>query len=633
MAGPHAPALLGVRDRKGQTLSSLQRLVFLADESRLRAVLSWLLVGGTVALYWRVSFFPFVNYDDPAFVGSNPHVYTGLSWANLKWAFTALSGGAASYQPLVWLSHQLDCSLFGLKAGPQHLTNLWLHVINSVLLFNLVDRLTHKPLRSALVAALFAVHPLHIQSVVWISERKTLVCTLFWFSCILAYTGYVRTKSLRSYLVVVLLAAAALLSKPIAVSLPFTLLLLDVWPLGRWARSYDGFIGGSTSEAQPRTLLFLIMEKAPLFLLSGLACYVTILAQLELGAVQPLKEVSTIVRMDNSLLAGAGYLRKTVWPSELAVIYPLKYACRWWELALALAVLAMASFYSFRCRKSRPYLIVGWLWYLISIFPTLSFVQVGLQGMADRYTYVPLVGVFVAAVWATADAAQLWKMTRLSWVLGIFSVAACATVSTPNIGYWKSSVDLFSHAVEVTSNNFVAHRLLGMAYQNLGNFHEAEKEYRESLKVNDTRGPSHRCLANVLFLQGKEEEALRHYTLALKLAPRDAQSHRNIAEFLLRTADPHLRNPTNALEHAREACELNHYRRREYVAFLATAYAENHHLREALEMTGKALALSVGPEETEASARLARELSTGEPAGPSDGVHEGEAGAEPAGRN
>lgn len=583
------------------------------DHETLPTKLRWLLVGLTAAAYWRVSFHGFINYDDSLFVAANPHVYTGLTLANLKWAFTTLSGDATSYQPLVWLTHQLDCELFGLRAGPQHLTNLWLHVANTVLLFTVLDKLTGKPWRSAVVAALFALHPLHVQTVAWISERKSLVCTLFWLLTTLAYMRYVRRGGSRNYLLVLLLFAAALLSKPIAVSLPITLLLLDFWPLARLPQIATGETGAPIVLPE-RPLNFadlrrrfesLLLEKAPLFVLSGLACGVTVVAQSDLSAIQPLAEVPMGVRLSNSVVACALYLRKLVWPVDLSPIYPLRHDWAWWQVTGAGMLLLSISLWVAGQARRQPYLLVGWCWYLVTLVPTLGFVQVGLQGMADRYSYVPLMGLFLLTVWEVSE--RIAGLRHARSVLGIGAAAAtgaCILSTVVNVQYWQGSVPLFEHAVRVTRNNFIAHRQLGMAYQSNGSLREAEKQYRESLRIDPNRAPTHTRLGDVLFQEGDSQSAFEQYSLALKLKPRDAQAHRKLAELFMRSPDAGFHDPRKALEHARLACDLNHYRKRDLVAFLAQVCAENHEAQQATAAAQKALALSVGPQEIQAAMEL-----------------------------
>jgi Flp pilus assembly protein TadD len=591
--------------------------VFAHDENTLRARIRWFLIGITAAVYWRVSSSGFINYDDAAFVSSNPHVYSGLTFANVVWAFTTLNGGASSYHPLTWLSHQLDCQLFGLHAGAHHLTNLWLHLANTVLLFSLLDKLTGKVWRSALVAALFALHPLHIESVAWISERKSLVCVFFWLLATLAYLRYTRERKVSSYLLVLLLYAAALLSKPIAVSLPLTLLLLDYWPLGRLrpardmrqARAPVGFKEGGEEDEPIRLAVrlgLLILEKLPLLVLSGAICWVTVVAQADMGATASLAEVPLEVRLGNSVVAATFYLRKIIWPADLAPIYPLYYHWAWWQVAGCCAVLLLISLWALWHAGRRPYLLVGWCWYLVALFPTLGLVQVGSQGMADRYTYVPLIGIFLMLVWR---ASELIRLPRIAMAVGATGlVGACAASTFVTVGYWQGSLSLFRHATQVTDGNYIAYCQVGLALSSAGKFPEAESAFRQSLTINRKQALTERCLAEALFFHGDSQEAMQHYSLALKLRPADAQTHGSLAEFFMHSRDPHFHDSRKALEQARLACELSRYGNRDLLADLAQICAENHGFKEASSAARRALKLSVAPQEIQSATQLLADL-------------------------
>lgn len=573
--------------------------------SRLR----WLLVGLTAVVYWRVLANEFINYDDAAFVYLNPHVYTGLTLENLKWAFTTLNGGVTSYQPLVWLSHQLDCQLFGLNSGAHHLTNLWFHVANTALLFTLLAKLTGKPWRSAIVTALFALHPLHVGTVAWVAERKTLVCTFCWLLTTFAYLRYVRRRTLGNYALMALLYAAALLAKPIAVSLPFTLLLLDFWPLKRYQPLKRGALGATEAESElgggARSLRALLLEKVPLFLLTGFACLVTVVAQADLGAVKSLVEVPLSARLNNSVMACVLYLWKTIWPAALAPIYPLRQDWPWWQVGGCGLLLLSISLWALLQARNRPYLSVGWCSYLVTLLPTLGLVQVGAQGMADRYTYVPLIGIFLLLVWESAERLAGMRSSKpASGFAAVSAVTACAVTAFVNAGYWQSSFSLFRHAVRVTDNNHIAYRQLGMAYANDGKFREAAAAYKQSLRIKPDQVFTETCLAEVLFRDGDCQGAFEHFSVALKLDPKNDKAHGRLAEFFMYTQDPHFHEHGKALEQALIACQLSRYRERDPWAVLAEAYAQNHQTREAVDAAQRVLALSVGPKETKGAMAL-----------------------------
>ena len=619
-------------------------------EDALRSKLRWTLVALTALVYWHVSSYGFINYDDARFVSQNPHVYTGLSAANTRWAFTTLNGDATSYQPLTWLSHQIDCQFFGLQPGVHHLTNLWLHITNSVLLFLLLDTLTRKVLRSALVAALFALHPLHIETVAWISERKSLLCVFFWLLATLMYVRYARNGGVWNYVSVLVLFAAALLSKPIAVSLPITLLLLDFWPLERLHfhapfratrldNSSDGAMlgppdgpihlrdrcdpgssneiitgerklasndfvaeaqgGRSISGFRGRFFALPLLDKLPLLLLSGAISWVTVLAQNALHATRSLRDVSMALRLQNSVVASILYLRKTVWPNDLAPIYPLRRDWPWWQVASCGILLLAISVWAVSQARKRRYLITGWLWFLVTLFPTIGIIQVGSQSMADRYSYVPLIGVFWLVVWRVSDWAADNAVPRSLLSAGACGLVIACGVSTFLISaYWENSILLFQHAVRVTAGNNIAYRQLGMALIGNGALPEAEALFRQALNVARNDFLTETYLADVLSWEGKSEEAQTHYSQALKINPSAAYVHCRLAEFCLNTKDRRFRDPARALHEARTACELSHYNNRKLMIDLALIAAENHQFQEASNAAQKAIELSIGPTET-----------------------------------
>lgn len=596
-------------------------------EGKFRNRLGWSLVVLTVLVYWRVSLYGFINYDDGVFVFLNPHVYTGLTLANLKWSFSTLNGGATSYQPVTWLTHQLDCELFGLQPTFQHITNLWLHVANVVLLFTLLRRLTNKPWRSALVSALFAVHPLHIETVAWISERKTLVCTLSWLFTVFAYVRFVRQRALRNYLLVLAAYAAALLSKPIAVSLPFTLLLLDYWPLNRFEniknplqlpksfighplfrRNPDKWGSAPPSDAEDRdrgkwisSMCYaqfgkLLVEKLPMFLLCIVICCVTVLSQSDLGATKSLQEVPLSMRLNNTLVAYVLYLWKMVWPVSLAPIYPLRRDWYWWQVAGCGLLLVLISLWAVFNGKKRPYLLVGWGWYLVTLLPTIGLVQVGSQGMADRYSYVPLIGIFVSLVWEVSERPNALPWARpIVWAGAGGVVAACAFCTFVTVQYWQNSITLFQHAVRVTRDNYIAHAQLGLGFFDQGMMSEAAREFRESLRIRPNQVISALWLGDVCFQMNDYSGAFEQYSSALSLKPTDPRPHYKMASLLI--SDSRYRDAQRALNEARLACQLSRHRSREFEVILAQICADNNQPQEAERAAQRALELSVGSAE------------------------------------
>jgi hypothetical protein len=357
------------------------------------------LVAITLAVYLPVRQFGFVNFDDPDYVSANAHIAHGLTRAAVLWAFT--TGYAANWHPLTWLSHMIDVQVFGVNAGPQHLVNLLLHVLNTLLLFGLLHRMTGARGRSAFVAALFAVHPLHVESVAWIAERKDVLSTLFWMLTMWAYVAYVRRPSWARYLGVAIAFALGLMAKPMLVTLPAVLLLLDVWPLGRT---------GVTRLLRPRRAL--VLEKLPLFALAAVSSVMTFLVQRRGGAVSTVDQYPWASRVANALVEYVVYLGRMCWPARLSIFYPYSQSLPGWSVAGSLVLLVALSVAVFRAGGRRPYLVVGWLWYVVTLVPVIGLIQIGTQARADRYTYVPLIGIFIMAAWGLPDLLAIARACR-----------------------------------------------------------------------------------------------------------------------------------------------------------------------------------------------------------------------------
>ncbi|HEV2693680.1 MAG TPA: tetratricopeptide repeat protein [Verrucomicrobiae bacterium] len=474
------------------------------------ALICLVLALGTAALYWPITNHPFILYDDEQYITTNVHVTTGLSWENFKWAFT--TGEAANWHPLTWLSHQLDCTLFGLNAGGHHLVSLLFHIANTLLVFIFLRGVTGALWRSALVAALFAWHPLHVESVAWAAERKDVLSTFFWMLTLLAYGRYVRQRSWVAYGAALVLFACGLMSKPMVVTLPCVLFLLDFWPLQRMAAVEFEGPGWKT----------LILEKIPFFVLAVAGSVVTYLVQAGGGAVwhAPLPE-----RLANAVIAYALYFIKIFYPTHLTVIYALP---KHWPVLLALgaaALLAVGTMAVMRCRRSKPFLAMGWFWFLGTLVPTIGLVQVGAQAMADRYTYIPSIGLFVALVWGGAEwvaARPEWK--KISVVVAGGVLLGCALVTAKQISYWGDNVSLFMHAIEVSPDNYVADNLLGKAFERNGDQVRAVVLYENSVKLEPRFPQSQYNCALSLFALGQTDEGIGHLQAAALLVPRDADT-------------------------------------------------------------------------------------------------------------
>jgi len=472
---------------------------------RVPATVALVLVVAVLAVFRDVSGFSFLNYDDDTYITKNHLVSGGLSPQSARWAFQSFA--VANWHPLTWISHQLDVSLFGMDAGRHHLTSVALHAAGTALLFLALRALTGALWPAALVAALFGVHPLHVESVIWLSERKDLLCGLFWVLALAAHARYARRPGLARFLPVLAATALALLAKPMAVTLPFTLLLLDWWPLGRLGRPED--------PQRWATLRRLLLEKLPLLVLVLLSCAATLHAQQAGGAVKTLEGFPFGLRVEVALLASAHYLRAAVLPLNLAVAYPYPAAPAALAVAGAAAFLCAASLLALRQAGRRPYLLCGWLWYLGTLGPVIGLVQVGVQPWADRYTYLPLVGIFVAAAWTAADAARRGVSGRA--VLAATSAAALAALGVAahaQASHWRDSVTLFERAVAVTTDNYVARYNLAAALLALNRNEEAVAQYREAVRLRPRLAEARNGLAFALAGAGKAGEAVEQYRLA-----------------------------------------------------------------------------------------------------------------------
>ena len=474
-----------------------------------------LLVVLTVIVYGRVRYYEFINYDDILYVTENRQVQGGLTVSGIVWAFTTFH--ASNWHPLTWVSHMVDVELFGLHPGGAHVVNLLFHLADTVLLFLVFVRMTGALWKSAFVAALFAVHPLHVESVAWIAERKDVLSAFFWMLVLWFYVSYVRKPSTSGYLAVVGLFVLGLMSKPMLVTLPFVLLLLDFWPLGRMK---------AKGAAVP-----LVREKIPLFVLSAVSCGVTLFAQKK--AVLSLEAISASVRMANAAVSYAAYIGKTIWPRDLAVFYPHPGMPGFWRVVIAVLVLAGVTLAAARWCRRRPYLIVGWLWYLGTLVPVIGFVQVGSQAMADRYTYVPLVGLFVMIAWGVGEAAERFRL-KLPAALAAASVTVVLMACTlQQVGYWKDSTSLFDRALKVTLHTDVIHNQLAIALEKQGKYGEAERQYEESLRINPGYAEAHFNMGNLLAGRGRVEKAEKHYRQAVKSKPDYAEAWYNLGVALL----------------------------------------------------------------------------------------------------
>jgi protein O-mannosyl-transferase len=486
----------------------------LHSSGRSKAIGGFLLVVITAAVYIPVMHHPFVSYDDDRYVLDNPNVLGGLHWTSISWAFT--TSEQANWHPLTWLSHALDCQLFHLNPAGHHFTSLLLHSLNVLLLFLIFRWLTGFTGRSFMVAALFAVHPLNVESVAWVAERKSVLSMLFFLLAVAAYGWYVKKPSMGRYLAVAVLFAAGLMSKPMVITLPFVLLLLDYWPLGRMQFPTDRQSqalrdGQAPFSARTGSLVRLCVEKIPLFLLAVCSSIITMVVQRAGGAVVSTRRVSLPLRLENAILSYGLYVKQMVWPSRLTVLYPYPHALPAWKLTVAIIFLSGVTVAVLHYRACR-YLVVGWFWYLGTMVPMIGFVQVGNQAMADRYAYLPLIGLFLMLVWTVADwarARQINAQVLATAALGVLAALSWATHI--QLGYWQDDFKLWTHALCITSRNFVAENNLGLALMRQGKRDEAVVHFRNAATIEPTDATSQFNLGVYAQEQGDIQQAMALY--------------------------------------------------------------------------------------------------------------------------
>jgi tetratricopeptide (TPR) repeat protein len=494
--------------------------------------ISLALIGAVLVVYIGVHQFGFVSWDDPQYVRDNSHVLLGLGWPSIHWAFTTTYAGL--WLPLTWLSFMLDVDVWGPGAGGHHVTNVVLHAANTLLLFGLLHRTTGALSRSAFVAALFAVHPLHVESVAWVTERKDVLSTFFGLIALWAYAGYVKRPALMRYLGVVGAFALGLMAKPMLVTLPLVLLVMDVWPLGRLQlpeRMQPRFAAAPVSAKRVAPMRPL-REKAPLLIIALLSGAVTYAAQRGAGAVSVLEALPLGDRVQNALVSYVAYIAKMLWPSKLAGLYPyhpLSPTLVFGTVVLLVAITAS----SLLAAKRYPYLAVGWLWYLVTLLPVIGLVQVGIQARADRFTYIPLIGLFIIVAWGTSDlAARLPRRHLALTATALVVVIACAITARAQVGHWRDSLTFWQHTVDVTADNARARGNLGLALADVGKVDEAIAQYTEAIRISPDLADVHTNLANALAGKGMTDSAVAHYQEALRFAPNSLEAHNGLGSAL-----------------------------------------------------------------------------------------------------
>jgi len=654
------------------------------------------LIFATGAVYWQVRGHEFVSLDDGAYISENEHVLNGLTWDGAKWAFTTNTMG--NWHPLTWLSLMLDCQLFDSKAKACHTINLMFHIANTVLLFVILKWMTGSVWPSAFVAAAFALHPLHVESVAWVSERKDVLSTLFWFLTMISYVQYAKKPDIKRYVLVILALALGLMAKPMLVTLPFVLLLLDYWPLSRLQFNQTKKEKASLKSKpiktcyQSATAWRLIIEKLPLFILAAVSSIITFIFQQSTGATGLMEKLPLYFRISNALLSYVRYIGKMIYPSRLAVFYPLNKIPSWQPFVCFMILVAISTLV-FISRKR--YLTVGWLWYLGTLVPAIGIVQVGAQAMADRYTYVPSIGLLIIIGWGLPSIIPQFKYKKIVLMaVSVVVLLALILCTRRQVSFWQNSYKLYSHALSVTNENPVAHSGLAKSLFEQNRLEEALFHYKEALKIKPDHAKTHGDTGIVLLKQGKlneavihfrralalggdtlkwhsglalalhklgrVDEAIIHYQQALKLHNKDPLMHNNFAKALLQKGKPddaikhyeysiqlkpeqpnvmkilgdlhleaaryeqaidcwtkavqlrpdfndvlnnlawilataediRLKNPSDAVEYAKRACELTNYNQPELLDTLAVAYAAAGNFPEAVKTAEEAIVLA-----------------------------------------
>ncbi|MDD5134021.1 MAG: tetratricopeptide repeat protein [Phycisphaerae bacterium] len=579
-----------------------------------------LLAIATFVCFWQVRNFDFTNYDDDLYVSENPRVPAGLTIDNIVWAFT--TGDTGYWHPLTWISFMLDCQLFGPDPGRIHLVNLLLHIANTLLLFTVLKKMIASLWPSAFVAALFAVHPMHVESVAWIAERKDVLSTFFWFLTLAAYAAYVKRSSVFRYIITFAIFVLAVLTKPMVVTLPFVLLLLDYWPLNRF-----GSVQSKQTEIPQKSFCYLILEKIPFFVLSAALSAVTFLIQRNRGIAPDIDSLSLKSRAANALLSYSTYIGKMFWPRNLAVFYPYDTGSFVpFRVVLSASVLLIISILVVCWARRKKYLFTGWFWFLGTLVPVIGIIQSGAQSFADRYTYISYIGLFIMLVWALPGFLSWLPQRKFVLAVSIpIVLAVLGTCTYLQTGYWKNSITLFSHALDVTKNNYLAHTGLADELGAQGKRALAIEHYEKALQIQPTCAFTHNNLGLALAQQNNREQAIVHFSRAVELMPHLDKARGNLAKTLamtgrfnealdqLRTAiqlrpnypdfmndfafltaaHPELepRDMNEAILFARRACELTNYKKTAYLSTLAVTYSAAGRLSEAVKTIETALKL------------------------------------------
>ena len=503
-----------------------------SPEGKRDLLISLLLVLAIVMVYWQVQGFKFVYYDDGEYVNERAHVLAGLTWEGLRWALTATEAGF--WHPLTWLSLMVDRELFGNNPGGFHWTNVLLHIANTLILYLFLKRATASPWKSAMVSALFAVHPLHAESVAWVSQRKDLLCTLFGFSALSAYVRYAESPGLGRYSLVAAFFILGLMSKPMVVTFPFVMLLMDFWPLQRFP--VKSRVGGGETPADIRysnlqKAWALLLEKIPLMVLSVLASVLVVITEKKITALTSLQILSIPDRLANGVVSYVKYIGMMFWPVNLTFFYPHPVTTPLLQSLCALVVLLAVTVAVVFAVRRKPYIFTGWFWYTGTLVPVIGLIQVGPHAMADRYTYVPLIGLSIVLVWGAADLIGRWRIGRpLGWAVGVAVIAGLSACCWAQVGYWRNTVTLFEHALKVAPDNYIALNNLGQFYVNTGEYDRGMALMKKSIQVKPEIGALYYSYGVVLRNRGEYGQALGYFLKAEQLSYKNTESSRMLGD-------------------------------------------------------------------------------------------------------
>jgi protein O-mannosyl-transferase len=557
-----------------------------------RDVVILLLLLGSMMTYLPVIGFSFLTYDDPGYVVNNPYVNSGLSMANLVWAFTVLHGDVSYWHPVTWISHQLDAHVFGLRPGAHHFTNVIIHSAAGAMLFLFLRQCTGSVGRSAVVAALFLLHPLRVESVAWIAERKDVLAGFFWFSTLLAYGWYAQSPSYQRWFVAWLLFLLGCMSKPSMVTLPLVLFLLDFWPLNRW-QALAAREGGILSNAIKRKRLALLVgEKIPFLLASLLVGLAAIWAQKSIGAVASTAALPISHRLDNTFVSYALYLWKTVWPESLTPAYWVP-AWPFWQVAGSAAILICLSVFAWRWRWKAPWFIVGWAWFVVVLIPMIGLLQVGAQHMADRYTYVSGVGLLIIIVWSGNELMRRMGATGIArGMVSISLIGGCVVQTRSQLQHWENGESIFSHAVRIMPENWLAQHNLGLALAGNGKGVEAERAFLAALRIVPGEPKILRALASVILERGETAKAIDLLAQAAAVPDNDTEAHFQLGWIYATHPDAAFRNGDKAYALAKHILSSGQRIEPKHLELLGAAEAERENFTEALEAARLALLLA-----------------------------------------